>query len=143
MRLVLPTLMLAIGATTAHGQADPTATVATFHQALRSGDSATALRLLGADVVIYESGGVEVSRDEYRQHHLPADMRFAAASSRSVTRQTSGNAGDVAWVLTETRTTGTFSGRAIDSRGTETMLLRRTTEGWRIVHVHWSSRRAP
>ncbi len=45
-----------------------------IHEALASGDSVTALELLAEDVVIYESGGVEASREEYRSHHLPPDM---------------------------------------------------------------------
>ncbi len=43
-----------------------------FHEGLAARDSVTALSLLAEDVVIYESGGVEASREEYRSHHLPA-----------------------------------------------------------------------
>ncbi len=117
--------------------------MADYHAALAGGDSTTALELLTPDVVIFEGGGVEASRDEYRSHHLPADIAFAGAVTREVTLQRSGVAGDVAWVLSESRTTGSFRGRAIDSHGTETMILRRTDAGWRIMHIHWSSRRAP
>jgi ketosteroid isomerase-like protein len=116
-------------------------TVHAFHAALAAGDSATALSLLAPDVVIFESGAVEASRDEYRSHHLPADMEFSQSVSREITSERSGSAGDVAWMLTESHSTGTFRERPIDVRGIETMLLRRTADGWRIVHIHWSSRR--
>ena len=51
-------------------------------------------------------------------------------------------AGDLATVISEGETTGTFKGKPIDSVTLETMTLRRGPDGWRIVHVHWSSRAA-
>ena len=57
---------------------DVAATVDRFHAALSAGDSTGALALLADDAVILESGGVE-TRDEYRSHHLPADIAFAQA----------------------------------------------------------------
>lgn len=127
----------------AQGRTNPVETVRQFHEALANGDSITALRLLTEDVVIYESGGVEASREEYRSHHLPADMEFASSTVRESTLDRSGRSGDVAWVLSRSRTTGTFRESEIDSNGTETMLLVHTEDGWRIQHIHWSSRRAP
>ena len=32
-----------------------------------------------------------------------------------------------------------YKGKPLDLSTTETMLLRRTNGGWKIVHVHWSS----
>ncbi len=119
---------------------NPEAVVAAFHDALASGDSSEALALLAPDVLIYESGAVETSRDEYRSHHLPADIAFASSTAREVIAQSGGQSADIAWLTTTTTTTGTFRGREIDVRGTETMLLRQTAEGWRITHIHWSSR---
>jgi ketosteroid isomerase-like protein len=121
----------------------PEEVVLAFHEALASGDSATALKLLAEDVVIYESGGVEASREEYRSHHLPADMAFTSSTEREVTVERIGKSGDLAWVLSRSTTTGTFREQEIHSTGTETMLLDLTSDGWRIRHIHWSSRRAP
>jgi ketosteroid isomerase-like protein len=143
--LLLSPAALGLGALV--GQDDPEQaareTVHAFHAALSSGDSATALSLLAPDVIIFESGGVEASRDEYRSHHLPADMEFSQSVAREITNERSGSSGDVAWVLTESRSIGTFRERPINSRGVGTILLRRTAEGWRITHIHWSSRRVP
>jgi ketosteroid isomerase-like protein len=152
MRILIVTAALllapaALGLQALAGQSDPEQaareTVHAFHAALAAGDSATALSLLAPDVVIFESGGVEASRDEYRSHHLPADMEFSRSVTREITNERSGSSGDVAWVLTESHATGTFRDRPINSRGVGTMLLRRTADGWRIVHIHWSSRRVP
>lgn len=117
----------------------PAATVERFHAALAAGDRQAALSLLDADVVIFESGGAEMSRDEYASHHLDADMQFSRAVSVQTVHRESHEAGDTAWVLTRTHTTGRFRGREVNADGVETMVLRRDDGQWRIVHVHWSS----
>lgn len=120
--------------------ASAVAAVEGFHAALKSGDGDAALAFLAEDVVVLEGGGAERSRDEYANHHLSADMAFAAATTAEVTRRAAWVEGDLAWVLTEGRTTGEFNGRAVNSVTAETMILQRGHDGWRIRHVHWSSR---
>ena len=110
-----------------------------FHAALRRGDTAGAALLLTDDALIFEGGGVERSKAEYMSHHLAADAAFAQAVTTKVTRRAGRAAGTLAWIATEGRTTGTFRGRSIDSKTTETMVLRRTGGSWKIVHIHWSS----
>ncbi|HEX9728234.1 MAG TPA: nuclear transport factor 2 family protein [Gemmatimonadales bacterium] len=138
-RLTLTAVIMLLTATRAIAQS-PDEVVRAFHEALARADSGAALAVLDPDVVIYESGGVESSRDEYRTHHLEADMAFASATTRAVTATRADVRDAVAIVLSQSRTTGTFRDREIDASGTETMLLRRTPDGWRIVHIHWSSR---
>jgi ketosteroid isomerase-like protein len=121
----------------------PVEVVRAFYVALETGDSAAAINLLTPDVVVLEAGGVEASRDEYASHHLGSDMAFVSSVTREVMREFSGMEGDVAWVLGEARVRGTFRERPVDSVVAETMILRRTPAGWRIAHIHWSSRRAP
>lgn len=111
-----------------------------FHEALAHRDSAGALALLADDVVVLEAGGLE-SRAEYRSHHLPADMAFAAAVPRTPGPLRVTLAGDVAWVASTSETTGTFDGRAVNSAGAELVVLSRSPAGWRIRAIHWSSRR--
>ncbi len=114
-----------------------------FHAALRAGDRDAALAVLAEDALIFEAGGAERSRAEYASHHLEADAAFAAATEATVTRRSGEASGDVAWITSEGRTTGTFNGRPVDRLTVETMLLRRHADGWRIQHIHWSSRAAP
>ncbi len=111
-----------------------------FHAALSKGDSATALRLLSNDAVILETGAVE-ARSAYRSHHLPADIEFAkaVADKRGPLQVTV--RGTVAWTAGTSETKGEFKGRAIDSKGAESMVLTREPAGWRIRSIHWSSRR--
>lgn len=120
--------------------ADAATVVDAFHAALKSGDTAGALAFLAPDVMIFEQGGAERSRDEYASHHLGSDAAFAAASEAAVARRSGWADGDVAWIASEGRTTGQFNGRAVDRLTTETMVLKRHAEGWRIHHIHWSSR---
>lgn len=116
------------------------ATVDAFHAALRRGDTAAAAHLVADDALVFEEGGAERSKAEYEAHHLGADAAFSKAVPSVKTRRTGKASGDMAWVATEGRVTGTYNGRTVDRTTVETMVLRRTGDGWRIVHIHWSSR---
>ena len=118
------------------------AVVDAFHAALEAGDTAGALTMLAEDVMVLEEGGAERSREEYASHHLGADAAFAAAVEAVMSRRAGWADGDVAWITSEGRTTGTFNGRAVDRLTAETMVLKRGADGWRIRHIHWSSRAA-
>ena len=120
--------------------AEAAAVVDAFHAALTQGDTAAALTLLDPEVMIFEEGGAERSREEYASHHLGADAAFAAATEATLARRSGRADGDVAWITSEGRTTGQFNGRAVDRLTVETMVLRRHADGWRIHHIHWSSR---
>lgn len=118
----------------------PQAVVDAFQSALKSGDAKAAERLLAPDVLIYEGGGAERSRAEYAGHHLAGDMAFLKTAQIDVLKRASGGDDQQAWVSTESRIRGkTSKGKPLDVASTETALLRKTPEGWRIVHLHWSS----
>ena len=110
-----------------------------FHQALQSGDKAAALASLAPDALVYESGRIERDKAEYASHHLSADAAFATATKRSVTRRSGHATGNMAWIASEAKTSGTYRDRKINSLSTETMVLRRTGDAWQSVHIHWSS----
>ncbi len=124
---------------TVPGDSSAVAAVVTgFHHALSAGDTATAMRLLAADVVILESGDTE-NRAQYAASHLAADVEFARATRASGGPVRVAVQGDAAWASSTSRTRGAFHGRAVDADGAELMVLTRTAEGWRIRAVHWSS----
>lgn len=118
------------------------AVVDKFHGALGRGDTKAALAFLDEKVVIFESGGVERSKTEYASHHLGADAAFTQAVPGKIVRRTGDAVGNVAWIATEGRTTGTYKSKAVDQLTTETMVLRRIGGVWKITHVHWSSMKA-
>ena len=131
----------------AQGRGDSAAVAATvdrFHAAIVAGDSALALSLLGPDAVVLESGGVE-TREEFRAHHLPADIAFAQAVKSERAAMRVFVRGDVAWASSTSTTTGEYRGRQVNSVGAELVVLARVGKEWTISAIHWSSRtrRAP
>jgi len=115
------------------------ATVASYHRALATGDSATALSLLADDAVILESGGIE-TRAEYRSHHLSSDIEFARSLKPVEAALNVTVRGDVAWTTSTSVAQGQFRGRAVNSSGAELMVLTRVAGSWKIAAIHWSSR---
>jgi ketosteroid isomerase-like protein len=111
-----------------------------FQRALSAGDEAAVGNLLASEVLIYESGGQESSREEYMSHHMKGDMAFLAKSQLQVIERKHGASGNLAWVATRSRITGVHRDKPVDIYSTESLVFERKPEGWRIVHVQWSSR---
>ena len=119
--------------------AAPIDVVRSFHAALSAGDRDTALATLDPAVIIFEQGGAEMTRNEYASKHLKEDVEFSRATTSRTIDQRSDAIGDAAWVLTRSETSGTFQGKPVALSNAETVLLKRTATGWKIVHIHWSS----
>ncbi|ALN61924.1 IS3/IS911 family transposase [Lysobacter antibioticus] len=115
-------------------------TVERFSSALQSGDLAQAGSLLANEVLILESGGAEHSREQYLGGHAAHDAAFLKTARVRVLRRTARAEGDLAWVGTENEVHSSADEKPTILLSTETMVLKRTQSGWRIVHVHWSSR---
>ena len=118
----------------------PSQVVERFHAALAAGDSGAAAALLDTGAVILESGDLE-TRAEYLAHHLPADIEFARAVRGVRQLRRAEERDGTAWVVSTSRSTGQFEGRAVDGDGAELVVLARSANGWRIVAIHWSSHR--
>ena len=116
------------------------AVVERFNTALSSEDLATVGSLLAPVVLILESGGAERSREEYLGHHAVSDAAFLKGAHRQLLRQRARTAGEFAWVGTESELHAQKDGKPLTVQSTETMVLKQTTDGWRIAHIHWSSR---
>ncbi|HVS63417.1 MAG TPA: nuclear transport factor 2 family protein [Thermoanaerobaculia bacterium] len=143
--LVLVALLLVLGSSLAPDALDahglqPIQVVESFHAALEEQEKEKALELLLPDATIFE-GGIAETVEQYAAHHLMGDMAFAAATKGELLEQSKQVVGDVAWVMTRSHRSGTFRDREIDSIGVETVVLRHVEAGWRIAHIHWSSRR--
>jgi uncharacterized membrane protein/ketosteroid isomerase-like protein len=117
----------------------PAETAMAFHEAMRTGDEAALRSFILSDVVIAEGGGAERSLEEYAGHHMPADMAYISAIDTSIKVRDVIENGDMATVITESQMHGTYQDKTIHNRSMETMVLRRTDDGWRIAHIHWSS----
>lgn len=139
--LILAFAAASLTAAVASAASSPKEALEAFHAALVAGDKARVLELMAPDVAIYEAGRVERSRDEYARHHLGGDMEFAKTATRKVVKQSERADGNMAVIWQETETSGTSRGKPVHVLGTETVLLEKNDGTWRIVHVHWSSRK--
>lgn len=156
LRLMAPALLLAMTPLIAAAQNNSAPVIAAmsadaqeaakavdaFHAALAKGDGRAAAAFLAEEALIYEGGHAERSKAEYASHHAGADAAYAAAVPSKLTRRSGVAEGGLAWIASESRTTGKYKDKPVDRVTTETMILRKTAEGWRIVHIHWSSRAA-
>ncbi|WP_372363564.1 nuclear transport factor 2 family protein (plasmid) [Xanthomonas sp. NCPPB 3583] len=126
---------------TVSDQAKPAvAVVEQFSAAMLAGDLDRAGKLLTEDVLILESGGAERSRAEYLGGHALHDAAFLKTAHSQVKQRAAHVDGNTAWVGTESELHTTKEGKALTLLSTETMVLKQTPAGWRIVHIHWSSR---
>ena len=116
------------------------AVVDRFFAALSAGDLAQAGTQLDPSVIILESGGAEHSAAEYLGGHAKGDAQFLKGSHHVLHRRTARVAGDLAWIASESELHVEKDGKPSTLASTETMVLRSGKDGWRIVHIHWSSR---
>lgn len=122
--------------------ATPAETMDAFQRALAEGKRDAALSLLSPKVKIFESGYTENSRDEYAAHHLDSDIDFLRTTKSRLLKHEERRAGDTAIVMRETETTGSYKDAEVHLFGLETAVLEKAGDGWQIVHLHWSSRKA-
>ena len=122
--------------------ATPAETMDAFQRALAEGKRDAALALLSPKVRIFESGYTENSRDEYAAHHLDSDIEFLRTTRSRLLRHEERRDGATAIVMRETETSGSYKNAEVHQVGLETAVLEQHGDGWLIVHLHWSSRKA-
>jgi ketosteroid isomerase-like protein len=71
-----------------------------------------------------------------------SDMAFLQAVKSTVTGQTAHAMGDMAMVLTESHTSGTYNDKEVDYISLETAILHQAGDGWKVIHLHWGGRAA-
>ena len=111
-----------------------------YEAALAAGDSTKAVSLLADDLLVMEAGAIE-TRAEYLAHHLGADMKASAGPKGERTVVRVSIVGDAAYVVTKTVRPGTGAQGSTGSELAELMVLSKTSAGWKIRAIHWSSRR--
>jgi ketosteroid isomerase-like protein len=115
------------------------ATVDRFFVALSAGDLNRAGAELDPDVIILESGGAERSAAEYLGGHAKSDAEFLKVAQHKLVHRTARISGELAWIASESELHTQKDGKPVTIASTETMVLRSTEAGWKIVHIHWSS----
>ena len=111
-----------------------------FYGAMKTGDSAAAMRQIAPDAVFVESGKLE-TRAEYESNHLPADIGFEKQVTGKRGPWQVKFEGDAAWAIASTEFEGTFDGGPVHFVSTQLAVLTRSEGTWRIRSIHWSSRR--
>jgi len=116
---------------------DAVVVVTRFFDALSKGDLATAREQLDPGVVVITNATIRGGRDAYMAEQARADADFLKQSQRGLLRRDAQADGQLAWVLSEKvfRT-----GKGPDTRTVETIVLAKNPGGWKIVHIHWSTR---
>lgn len=113
-----------------------------FNAALKAVKLDEVSRLLDEKVLVLESGGSERSRDEYLAKHATADSLFLQKAHIELRYRQAHAEGNLAWVGSESTVLVKENEKESLLKMTETMLLKKTPDGWKIVHIHWSSRPA-
>lgn len=121
-------------------EADVTAVVESFYGAMKTGDTATAMRVIASDAVFLESGKLE-TRAEYEANHLSADIEFESQVTGKRGPLRIAFEGNTAWVIAMTEFEGTFKGDGVNFVSAQLMVLTRDTGQWLIRTIHWSARR--
>ena len=116
------------------------ATVDRFFAALKAGELEKAGAELDPDVLILESGGAEHSAAEYLGGHAKGDAAFLKDARQVLLHRKGRASGKFAWVASESELHVQRDGKPATIVSTETMVLRSDHAGWKIVHIHWSSR---
>lgn len=114
-------------------------TLSELETAIINNDSEQAGKILHDDVTILEGGGME-TKSQYLSHHFHSDGKFLSAMNREEVSQEISVEGNMAWVTSKTKMTGTYSGRDIDLSSLELAVLKKENGMWRVIALHWSSR---
>lgn len=109
-----------------------------FAAALSSGQLDIARQLMTPDAVIVANGQVLGERDAYIDGAAKGDAAALRGIQRELLRREAGADSNVAWVLSEKRVRAAAQGPS--EVVMETMLLIKTTSGWKITQIHWSGR---
>ncbi len=114
-------------------------TLSDLETAIVENDSEKAGEILHDDVAILEGGGME-TKSQYLSHHFHSDGKFLSAMNREEVSQEISVEGNMAWVTSKTKMTGTYSGREIDLSSLELAVLKKEKGMWKVIALHWSSR---
>lgn len=115
------------------------ATVDRFQAALAAGDLEAVAAELDPEVVILESGAAEYSAAEYLAAHAKNDAEFLKTARVEPGHRTARLSGDLAWVAGLTEMEIEHEGESVEIDSAESVVLKRSPTGWKIVHIHWSS----
>jgi ketosteroid isomerase-like protein len=110
--------------------------------AMEKGDFATLDTMYSPDpdVLIIEGGGADKGWQQYRDHHLKPEVKELKGFTYRYDGIRVEVAGDLAWSTFDYTLHAVVKGKPLDIVGKGTLVLRRTTDGWKIAHSHTSGK---
>jgi hypothetical protein len=119
---------------------DAAQVVDAFMTALVGGQLEQAREQMTPNAVVVANGQVLGERDDYIDGAAKGDSAALRTVQRELARRDARAGSDVAWVVSEKRVRTAGAPQGPSEVVIETMLLAKTPAGWKITHVHWSSR---
>ncbi len=119
---------------------DPTSVADALDAALRNGDSDAVAGILADDVLILEGGHAQKSRADYMNGHMKSDMAFLPNVTSTILEREVRQAGDLAWVITHSRTQGSYQDKEIDQLSREMLVMKHDGHNWRVTLIHWGDK---
>ena len=113
-----------------------------FMAALADGQLDAARQFMAPNAMVVANGQVLGNRDGYIDGAAKGDAAALKTVERVLVHRDAQVAADTAWVLSEKRVRAAGAPDGPSEPVFETMLLARTSSGWKISHIHWSTRPA-
>jgi len=129
--------------TIAPAAAEAVAVLNAYMGALANAQFDVARKLMAPNAVVLRDGRVLGSRDTYFAGDARTDAALLHGAQRDLLRRDAKAGDGVALVLSEKRLRTSTDGKSTDQLVTETALLVKTPDGWKIAHMHASSRPTP
>lgn len=111
-----------------------------FMSAFSTGNLHAAQQFLDPSVVVVANSVIYGDRDAYLKGSARGDALFLQKAQRQLLRRQARAGHTFAWVVSERMLRSSQDGAPMARVNTETMLLAKTMQGWKIVHINWSSR---
>jgi hypothetical protein len=110
--------------------------------ALATGQLEAARQLMSPEATVVANGQVLGNRDGYIDGAAKGDVAALRTVERVLVHRNAQIGDDTGWVLSEKRVRAAGKPDGPSEAVIETMLLARTSAGWKITHIHWSTRKA-
>lgn len=141
--MLMNVLGVLVAAATANAAPAPVSTaIDAYHSALEARSVEQLAAVFDPDLLVLEGTHKNAGWVDYRDNHIGPEMKEWSGFKVVSTRITdSVVAGELAYVVTESRYRITSKGKAVTVEAAETLVLRMTEGRWRIRHIHYSGKK--
>jgi ketosteroid isomerase-like protein len=126
----------------APGAEQPVMVVNSYMDALAKGQLDAARNFMAPGALVIADGKVLGDRDAYFANQARSDAAQLQGAQRELLGRDAKAGPAIGWVITEKLLRTNAGGKPAGQFVTETVMLAKTAEGWKIIHIHRSSRPA-